>query len=91
MNDLDQTLARLRGEPLPDALGMLDDAVMAGFVDARARLAGRSVERRTIALACTVAAVVGLWGGLAGSRSADTHREALLDVPAAAPSHLLAS
>lgn len=91
MNDLDRMLERLREEPSPNALGGLDGAVIAGLADARMRLAGRAVERRTLALACGVAAVVGLWGGLSGSDAVDTHREALLDVPATAPSHLLAS
>ena len=51
--------------------------------------------RRGLALACSVAAVVGLWGGLALPVPAferdHGYGEPLLGMPAAAPSHLLAS
>jgi hypothetical protein len=91
MNDVDHMIARLRGEPLPASLGALDDAVMSGLVAGRERLAGR----RALGLACCVAAVVGLWGGLWGGLSGagpeHGHDDLLLGLPAAAPSHLLAS
>ncbi|WP_395334775.1 hypothetical protein WBP06_24230 [Novosphingobium sp. BL-8H] len=91
MNEVDQMIALLRGEPLPGALGGIDGAVMAGIASGRERM----VAKRGLVLACSVAAVVGLWGGLAmpGSLSARDHGhgEPLLGTPAAAPSHLLAS
>jgi hypothetical protein len=91
MNELDEMLSLLRDEPLPQALVAMDGAVMAGLAAGRERLVGR----RGIALACGVAAIVGLWGGFSlpdtqtGARHA--HVDPLLGVPSAAPSHLLAS
>ncbi|MFC0684958.1 hypothetical protein [Novosphingobium clariflavum] len=91
MNEVDQMFALLRGEPLPGALGGIDGAVMAGLASGRERRA----VRRGLALACSVAAVVGLWGGLALPVPAferdHGYGEPLLGMPAAAPSHLLAS
>jgi hypothetical protein len=87
MDDLDRMFARLRAEPPPGALGALEEGVMAGLVTGRERLAGR----KAMGLACGVAAVVGLWGGLSGSAAGNGHEQALLDLPAAAPSQLLAS
>lgn len=91
MNEVDQMFALLRGEPLPGALGGIDGAVMTGLASGRERRA----VRRGLVLACSVAAVVGLWGGLALPVPAferdHGHGEPLLGMPAAAPSHLLAS
>lgn len=89
MNELDKMIALLREEPLPGALCGIDHPVMAGLVAGRERLSAR----RGVALACGVAAVVGLWGGLSMpvERHRHTHVEPLLGMPAAAPSHLLAS
>lgn len=91
MNDLDEMLSLLRDEPLPGALDAMDGAVMAGLAAGRERLVGR----RGIALACGVAAVVGLWGGflLPDAQTGAGHAQVdpLLGVPSAAPSHLLAS
>lgn len=90
MNDLDPVLALLRDEPAPEALHGIDGAIMAGLALGRERQRGR----RALVLACGVAAVVGLWGGLSGGldrNRAYAHEEALLGLPAAAPSHLLAS
>mgnify|MGYP007086363428 CR=1 FL=1 len=91
MNEVDQMFALLRGEPVPGALGGIDGAVMAGLASGRERLA----TRRGLVLACGVAAVVGLWGGLALPVAVPerdhAHAEPLLGMPAAAPSHLLAS
>lgn len=91
MQDMDRLFGMMRGEPLPDALGAMDGAVMAGLNAGRARRAAR----RGLALACAVGAAVGLWGGLA-LPTAMTGRDdpgewVLLGVPAAAPSHLLES
>lgn len=96
MTDLDEKLALLRDEPAPVALSAIGGAVIAGVAAGQERLRGR----RALALACGVAAVVGLWGGIAGPQRASAgdmrhevsgHDEALLGMPAAAPSHLLAS
>ena len=91
MNELDKMIALLREEPLPGALRGIDHPVMAGLVAGRERLSAR----RGVALACGVAAVVGLWGGLSMPTPVERHRHAhvepLLGMPAAAPSHLLAS
>lgn len=89
MNDVDEMLSMLRGEPLPAALGTIDGPVLAAFVAGRERATGR----RSLALACAVAAVVGLWGGLGGGFSAPERApdRSLLAIPAAAPSHLLAA
>lgn len=87
MNDLDEMLSNLSGEPLPPALASIDGAVMAGIAIGRERRAGR----RSVALACGVAAVVGLWGGLSLPRHAPDQDHSLLAIPAAAPSHLLAA
>ena len=87
MDDLDRMFAQLRGEPTPGALDILDGGVMAGLAAGRERLAAR----RTLVLACVVAAGVGLWGGLAGPAPAQAHDRSLLALPAAAPSHLLGS
>ena len=91
MNEVDQMFALLRGEPVPGALGEIDGAVMAGLASGRER---KSAQRGLV-LACGVAAVVGLWGGLALPvalpERAHAHTEPLLGMPAAAPSHLLAS
>lgn len=86
MNDLDQMLSKLRGEPVPHALTTIDGAVIAGIALGRERLAGR----RSVALACAVAAVVGLWGGLSAPGHTIDRDHSLLAIPAAAPSHLLA-
>lgn len=91
MNEFDEMLSLLRDEPLPGALGAMDGSVMAGLAAGRERLVGR----RGILLACGVAAVVGLSGGLllpdtqTGTRHAQV--DPLLGMPSAAPSHLLAS
>ncbi len=96
MTDLDDKLALLRGEPAPVALSAMGGAVIAGVAAGQERRRGR----RALALACGVAAVVGLWGGIAGPQRAAAsdmrhevsgHDDALLGLPAAAPSHLLAS
>lgn len=91
MNEVDEIFALLRGEPLPAELGTIDGAVMTGLAAGRESRTGR----RGMALACGVAAVVGLGGGLALPVSASQrdhgHVEPLLGMPAAAPSHLLAS
>jgi hypothetical protein len=91
MNELDDMLARLRRESVPAALGGLEGPVMAGLAAGRERLSAR----RGFVLACGVAAVVGLWGGLSMPLAPTQHRHAhvepLLGMPAAAPSHLLAS
>jgi hypothetical protein len=91
MNEVDEMFALLRGEPLPASLGTIDDAVLSGLAAGRDRLVGR----RGLALACGVAAVVGLGGGLALPASAfqrdHADTETLFGLPAAAPSHLLAS
>ncbi|WP_313442781.1 hypothetical protein [Novosphingobium sp.] len=88
MKQVDQMLSLLRNEPLPLALGTIEVSVMAGLAAGRERVAGR----RGFALACGVAAVVGLWGGLSTPASSlrDSRAEPVLGVPAAAPSHLLA-
>ncbi|MEE4451045.1 hypothetical protein [Novosphingobium resinovorum] len=88
-DDLDRMFARLRDGPVPAALDGLDGEVMAGLAAGRERLAGR----RTLLLACIVAAGVGLWGGLAGPSPAQAHDHdrTLLALPDAAPSHLLGS
>ncbi|WP_232495223.1 hypothetical protein [Novosphingobium kaempferiae] len=87
MEDLDRMFARLRDEPMPEAFGGLDGGVIAGLAAGRERLAGR----RTLMLACVVAAGVGLWGGLVGPMPARAHDRSLLALPATAPSHLLGS
>lgn len=91
MNDLDEMLSLLRDEPLPGALAAMDSVVMVGLAAGRERLVGQ----RGIVLACGVAAVVGLWGGflLPDAQTGTRHAQVdpLLGVPAAAPSHLLAS
>jgi len=98
MNEVDEMFALLRGEPLPGKLDAIDGAVMAGLAAGRERV----LARRGLALACGVAAVVGLWGGLSQPLSgsghaqdrAHSHGEPLLGglagTPASAPSHLLA-
>jgi hypothetical protein len=85
MNDVDEMLSMLRGEPLPAALGTIDGPVLAGFAAGREQRTGR----RSLALACAVAAVVGLWGGFSAPERAPDR--SLLAIPAAAPSHLLAA
>lgn len=88
MTDLEDKLALLRDQPEPVALSAMGRAVIAGIAAGRERRRAR----RAVALACGVAAVVGLWGGMAGpDRYTASHDEALLGLPAAAPSHLLAS
>lgn len=87
MDDLDHLFARMRAEPLPAALDALDGNVMAGFAAGRERRTGR----KAIGLACAVAAVVGLWGGLSGPVPETAHDRTLLALPDAAPSHLLES
>lgn len=94
LDDLDRMFALLRDEPLPAALGGLDGKVMIGLEAGRERRAGR----KSLLLAFVVAGGVGLWGGLsggsmpgAGREPAYPHEEALLGLPAEAPSHLLAS
>lgn len=87
MDDLDRMFAQLRDEPVPEALDGLDGGVMAGLTAGRERQAGR----RTLLLACVVAAGVGLWGGLAGPAPAHARDRTLLALPDAAPSHLLGS
>ncbi len=85
MDDLERMFAHMREEPLPAALGALEEPVMAGVAAGRER---RS-SQRTLMLACVVAAGVGLWGGLAGPGPAQDRDASLLALPAAAPSHLL--
>ncbi len=95
MSDTIALLSSLRDEPLPDALASMDDGIMARLGKSRERIAAR----RGLALACAVAAGVGLWGGLAsppwlksgGHSPAFSQDEPVLGMPAAAPSHLLAS
>jgi hypothetical protein len=87
MNHVDEMLSSLRAEPLPAALEAIDGAVFAGMALGRERRAGR----RSLMLACGVAAVVGLWGGLAVPVQDAGHSRdrSLLAIPASAPSHLL--
>lgn len=87
MNHVDEMLSSFRAAPLPPALEAIDEPVFAGMALARERRAGR----RSLALACGVAAVVGLWGGLAmpARDSGPARDRSLLAIPAAAPSHLL--
>ncbi|CDO35222.1 hypothetical protein [Novosphingobium sp. KN65.2] len=87
MDDLERFIAQLRDEPVPARLGALENSVMAGLKTARERL----VARRGIALACAVAGLIGLWGGLAMPGAPTGHEDPLLGLPAAAPSHLLVS
>jgi hypothetical protein len=87
MNHVDEMLSSLRAAPLPPALEAIDGPVLAGMALGRERRAGR----RSLALACGVAAVVGLWGGLAvpTQDAGHTRDHSLLAIPASAPSHLL--
>lgn len=89
MHELDDTLLRLRAEPvaMPDGL---EGAVMAGL----GRRRERQVARRGLVLASGVALFVGVAGAVvpgAGVPGASGSADALpLGMPAAAPSHLLA-
>ena len=87
MDDVDRFIAQLRDEPVPAGLGAIEGPVMDGLFAARERL----VARRGIVLACAVAGVIGLWGGLALPGAPSVHEDPLLGLPAAAPSHLLVS
>ncbi|AIT82330.1 hypothetical protein [Novosphingobium pentaromativorans] len=87
MDDLDRIIAQLREEPVPERLDAMEGSVMAGLTAARERL----VARRGIVLGCAVAGLIGLWGGLALPGTQSVHEDPLLGLPAAAPSHLLAS
>lgn len=84
MNEVDEMLSMLRGAPLPQALDAIDGPVMSGLATGRERMAGR----RSLGLACVVAAAVGLWGGMAAPERVPDR--SLLAIPASAPSHLLA-
>lgn len=89
---MDDIFALLRDEPIPDVLGRLDGAILSDLALERERVRGR----RGMALACAVAALVGLWGGLAlptsltGRSSFHANADPVLGIPASAPSHLLA-
>lgn len=87
MNDLDHMLAKLRTAPVGAAMDDLDVAVMAGLAAGRERRTARTA----LGLACGVATIVGLWGGLSVPRTAHSAGQPLMALPAAAPSHLLAS
>lgn len=83
MSELDKMLLRLAAEPAPDAVALLDEAVLSGM----AMRHERQIGRRVLAVAGGVAVLVGFGGATipAGQGSA----EPLLGIPAAAPSHLL--
>ncbi|MGC4252192.1 MAG: hypothetical protein QM605_12240 [Sphingobium sp.] len=90
MNDDDDVFAVLRSEPVPAMLASIDRGVIAGLAAGRERVAAR----RGLVLACGIAALIGLWGGLALPVGADGHGHhgamPLLSLPDAAPSHRLA-
>lgn len=82
MSELDDLLARLHGAPIP-SLSAIDQRVMAGLSDRHeARLA-----RRGLALAGSIAIVVGVVSTFVPRSAAEARP--LLDMPEAAPSHLL--
>jgi hypothetical protein len=85
MHDIDQLLSVLRSRPVPSQLNDIEDAVLTGLARHRDRL----IARRGLAIACVMAAFMGLAAGAGTEESAAAER--LLGVPAAAPSHLLAS
>jgi hypothetical protein len=95
MDQVDEMLSIVRCTPVPEALGAIEAPVMALIVAGVAQSRERSAGRRSVALACAVAAVVGLWGGfsvpeLDGGHGGGDREGALLAIPASAPSHLLA-
>lgn len=86
MNDLDILLLQLRDEASDPRLGALETSVMAG-------LATRSeavVARRGLLLAGVMAAIVGVGFSATWTGPGRLPDQALLGIPAAAPSRLLA-
>lgn len=83
--DTDLIVQYLRAEPLPDALGAMSGAVMAGVAKGRER---RSLRRAAVA-ACLVAGLIGVWLGASQGNSPAPEAESLLAVPVSAPSRLL--
>ena len=83
MSELDELLTALRDEPAPARFADFDIAVMAGL----ARHREAQVSRRSLALACLVAALVGV-SAMSMSRPS-VAAEPLIGIPETAPSHLL--
>lgn len=85
MTELDTVFAAMRERPMPHALGAIDAPVLAGL----ARLRERQTALRSLSLACVVAGMVWLWAGGGTPTPGSRDVEALLGVPASAPSSLL--
>lgn len=83
MSELDDLLMRLRDVPPPAGLAQLGPGVMAGLDHRREMQA----SRRGLALAGSIAIIVGVVSALAPRPPAEA--KPLLEVPEAAPSHLL--
>jgi hypothetical protein len=90
MADVDDILAGVRQAPVPSGLGRLDSLVIEAVVAHRNSPEDRPA--RPIALAAIGALVIGLVGALPGKKvEAAGTAFAIGEVPALAPSHLLAS
>lgn len=86
MTEMDDLLAQLRAVPGDDRLGRIDDAVLAGLADHRARVAGR----RGLVLTGCLALGVGLMASVSLPQGARAEQVApLIGIPEAAPSSLL--
>lgn len=89
MTDLDRLLGRLRDEPPPARLALIDDAVMAELARRRAIV---PINRAGLSLAAALALLVGVGGAVMSGAPADAAPISPLGVPAAlAPSTLLMS
>jgi|APMI01.1.fsa_nt_gi anti-sigma factor RsiW len=89
MTDLDQLLERLRDEPPPARLALIDDAVMTELAKRRAIV---PINRTGLALAAATAIFIGGGGSILSGTTAGAAPIAPLGVPAAlAPSTLLTS
>ena len=89
MNNLDDTLARIGGAPLPPRLAMMDDAVFSALAEHQRTSAGRSL--RSLSIAAIAAIAFGVFSaGFAGSPATTTSSATPFGVPSAlAPSSLL--
>jgi len=84
VSTIDQLVFALRGESLPQALGAIDQPVLAGL---RSRQE-QQFSRRGLVLAGLIAGSLGLVTGVGNPATAAA--EPLLATPAAAPSTILA-
>ena len=89
MTDLDQLLERLRNEPPPARLALIDDAVMTELARRRAIV---PINRTGLSLAAAIALFIGVGGSMLSGAPADAAPISPLGVPVAlAPSTLLMS